>query len=70
MVTRRIENIAGKLSSEKAKVRRQTGSLTKAAEGAAKKLGAVRSELDKRLVKGSPESIALESLEVELSNCV
>ena len=66
-VTRRIGNIAGKLSSEKAKVQRRTGSLTKAAAGAASKLGAVRSELNKRLVQGSPESIALESLEVKLS---
>ena len=67
VVTRRIEDIAGKLSSEKAKVRQRTGSLTKAAAGAARKLGAVRSELDKRLVEGSPESTALESLEAELS---
>ena len=66
-VTQRIDDIAGKLSSEKAKVRQRTGSLTKAAAGAAKKLGAVRSELDKRLVVGSRESSALESLEAELS---
>ena len=66
-VTQRIEDVAGKLSSEKAKVRQRTGSLTKAAAGAAKKLGVVRSKLRKRLVEGSPESTALESLEVELS---
>ena len=66
-VTRRIDDIAGRLSSERAKVRRRTGSLTKAAAGAAIKLGAVRSGLDERLVAGSPESSALESLEVELS---
>ena len=66
-VTQRIDDIAGKLSSEKTKVRQRTGSLTKAAAGAAKKLGVVRSELDKRLVVGSPESSALENLEAELS---
>ena len=66
-VTQRIDDIAGKLSSEKAKVRQRTGSLTKAAAGAANKLGAVRRELDKRLADGSPELSALESLEAELS---
>lgn len=67
VVTQRIDRIAGKLSLEKNKVQQRTGSLTKATEGAAKVLGAVRNELDKRLIAGSPESSALESLEAELS---
>ena len=66
-VTQRIDDIAERLSTEKAKVQRRTGTLTKATSGAAKKLGAVRSELYKRLISDSPESSTLESLEAELS---
>ena len=66
-VTRRIDDIAGNLSSKRAQVWRRTGSLTKVVAGAAKKLGTVRSELNKSLVAGSPESTALENLEAELS---
>ena len=66
-ITQRIDDIAGKLSSEKRKVQRHTGSLGKATTGAAKTLGTVRNELGKRLDEGSPASKALESLEQELS---
>ena len=66
-ITQRIDDIAGKLSSEKRKVQRRTGSLGKATTGAAKTLGTVRNELGKRLDEGSPASKALESLEQELS---
>lgn len=66
-VTQRIDDIAGKLSSDKRKVRRHTGSLGKATKGAAKSLGNVRNELDKRLDKDSPASKALENLEQEIS---
>lgn len=66
-VTRRIETIAGKLSSERLKVQRRTGSLAKAAEGAAQKLGAVRSELDRRLDGSLSVSSALEGLDDEIS---
>ena len=66
-VTQRIGDIAEKLFTEKAKVQKRTGSLTKATAGAAKRLRAVRNELDKQLVSDSPESCALESLEAELS---
>lgn len=66
-VTQRIHDIAGKLSEGKVRVRRRTGALTKAASGAAQKLGAVRAELDKSLFAGPPVSNALESLETQLS---
>lgn len=67
-VTQRIDRIADNLSSEKAKVRQRTGSLTKATAGAAKMLGTVRNELDKTLAAGTPVSNALERLEAELSS--
>ena len=66
-VTQRIDDIAGKLSSEKSKVQRHAGSLGKATKGAAKTLGNVRNELGKRLDEGSLTSTALENLEQELS---
>ena len=66
-ITRRIHDIAGNLSSKRAKVRRRVGSLTKATDGAVRGLGAVRRELDKRSVAPSPESSALKSLEAQLS---
>ena len=66
-VTRRIENIAVKLSSERKKLERRAGSLTQAAAGAAQKLGAVRSELGQSLMEGSPVSIVLKGLEEEIS---
>ena len=66
-ITQRIDDIAGKLSSEKRKVQRYTGSLAKATTGAANTLGTVRNELGKRLDEDSPASKALESLEQELS---
>ena len=66
-VTRRIENIAVKLSSGRKKVERRTGSLTQAAAGAAQKLGAVRSELGQSIVEGSPVSSVLKGLEEEIS---
>lgn len=61
-VTQRIDDIAGKLSSEKRKVQRHTGSLGEATKGAAKTLGNVRYELGKRLDEDSATSKALESL--------
>ncbi len=66
-VTQRIDDIAGKLSSEKRKVQRHTGSLGKATKGAAKTLGNVRNELGRTLDEDSPASKALENLEQELS---
>ena len=66
-VTQRIDDIAAKLSSEKRRVQRHTGSLGKATTGAAKTLGNVRNELGKRLDGSSPASKALENLEQELS---
>ena len=66
-VTQRIENIAVKLSSERKKVKRRTGSLTQAAAGAAQKLSAVRGELGQSLVEGSPVSSVLKGLEEEIS---
>ena len=66
-VTRRIENIAVKLSSQRNKVARRTGSLTEATAGAAQKLGTVRRELVKELVEGSPVASVLKDLEQEIS---
>ena len=66
-VTQRIDDIAGKLSSEKRKVQRHTGSLDKATKGATKTLDTVRNELGNRLDKDSPASKALENLEQEIS---
>ena len=66
-VTQRIDDIAGKLSSEKRKVQRHTGALDKATKGASKTLDTVRNELGKRLDKGSAASKALENLEQEIS---
>ena len=66
-VTQRIDNIADNLSSEKTKVQERSGTLSKVTEEAARALGTVRSELDKTLVAGTPESNALERLETELS---
>ena len=66
-VTQRIDDIAGKLSSEKRKVKQHAGSIGKAAEGAAKTLDNVRKELGKGLVDDTPVSRVLESLEDKLS---
>ena len=65
-VTQRIGAIAGKLSSEKRKVRDHSGSLRRVTEKASKTLRRVRDEIGQTFVEGSAESSALESLEREL----
>lgn len=66
-VTRRMDDIAVKLSSKRHKLRKRAGSLTKVVGGVAEKLTAVRSELDSRLAAGDPATGVLEGLEQEIS---
>ena len=66
-VTRRMDDITVNMSSKRRSLRKRAGSLTKMVEGAAEKLGAVRSELDSRLAKDDPAAGVLEGLEREIS---
>ena len=65
-ITQRIDDVAGRLSSEKRKVERQAGSLRRAAAQASKTLDHVRGEFDQMIVEGRPVSDSLERLEKEL----
>ena len=65
-ITRRIDDVARSLSSEKRKVQRHSGSLRQAAEGAAKTLGHVRNQLRPDVHDKGPVSSALENLEKEI----
>ena len=65
-ITQRIDDVAERLSSEKRKVQRRSGSLRRATAEASKTLGYVRNELDQTIVKGGSVSTALESLEAGL----
>ena len=66
-VTQRMDDIAGKLSSERRRVQRRAGSLTKAAEGVTETLEAVRNELETKLVEGASVSDVLDGLDQEIS---
>ena len=65
-ITRRIDDVAETLSSEKRKIQRHAGSLRAAATEAAKTLSHVRDELGPGTVKISSVSTALEDLEREI----
>ena len=64
-ITQRIDDIASRLSSEKHKVQRHSGSLRSAAAAASQTLGHVRHELDRGTVEATPVSTALARLERE-----
>ena len=66
IVTQRIDDIAGRLSAEKQKVRRNAGSLRRATTKATKTLGRVRDTLEQTVVEGSAVSSVLERLEGEI----
>ena len=66
MITERIGDIAGRLSSEKHKVRQHAGSLQRATAKASKTLGRVRDELAQTSVEGSTTSRDLKRLEGEI----
>lgn len=65
-ITKRIGKVAGRLSSHQKVVERQVGSLQKAADGAAKKLGDVRNELEHIAPTDSTASRAIVELEGEI----
>ena len=66
-ITRRIDDVAEKLSFEKSKVQRHAGSLRRAAAEASGTLYGVRSKLGLASVENAPVSSALERLEGELT---
>ena len=65
-ITQRLDDIAGKLSSQKRTVQRHAGSLRKAAAEASNTLAHVRHELGQTSVESSTASPTLERLEGEL----
>lgn len=65
-ITQRIDAIAGKLSSEKHKVQRHSGSLRRAAAAASQTLAHVRRGLNPGTAEAAPVSDALAHLEQEL----
>lgn len=65
-ITKRIENVAGTLSSKKRLLRGTAKPLRRAAEDASKTLHRVRRELDNALVQDREASDALEQLEAGL----
>ena len=65
-ITRRIGDVAGRLSSHRKVVERQVGSLRKAADGAAKTLGDVRGELEHIAPEDGTVSRAIVELEGEI----
>ena len=66
-ITQRIDDIAGKLSSEKKRIQRHAGSLQRATAEASGTLAHVRHELDLTTVENSTASRALERLQRELT---
>ena len=66
-ITRRIDDVAAKLSKEKRKVQRHEGSLRRAAAVTSATLHAVRTELGLTLVEDESVSSALERLEGEIN---
>ena len=65
-LTRRIGDVAGRLTSHRKVVERQVGSLRKAADGAAKTLGDVRGELKHIALEDTTVSRAIVELEGEI----
>ena len=65
-ITQRIDNVAGKLASEKHKVRQQAGSLGKAAAEASSTLERARDELDQTIAQGGSVSEVVERIEASL----
>ena len=65
-ITRRIGDVAGRLTSHRKVVERQVGSLRKAADGAAKTLSDVRGELEHIAPKDGTVSRAIVELEGEI----
>ena len=65
-ITRRIGDVAGRLTSHRKVVERQVGSLRKAADGAAKTLGDVRGELEHIAPEDGSVSRAIVELEGEI----
>lgn len=65
-ITRRIGEVAGRLSSHRNVVERQVGSLRKAADGAVKTLGDVRGELEHLAPEDGTVSRAIVELEGEI----
>ena len=66
-ITQRIDDIAGKLSSEKNRIERHAGSLQRATAKASTTLAHIRRELGQTKVESSTASRALERLEAELT---
>ena len=66
VITQRIDDIAGRLSSQQVKLQQHVGSLGTASAGAAKTLSRVRSKFDKRAGADATVSKALNELEGEL----
>ena len=66
-ITKRIGAIAGQLSAEKNRLRRESGSLRRASTSASKTLGSIRGDVLRTNIENSTVPYALERLEGEIA---